>query len=106
MPARRILSAWFPHLGAERLLRHRPDLAEGPFAVADEQGQAQVLSSVSPLAAQIGLYPGQPLRDAHAISAQLVTHARQPAPRPGFLPRLPAGPKGSPLGSRRSLPMR
>ncbi|WP_294621246.1 DNA polymerase Y family protein [uncultured Roseovarius sp.] len=88
MPARRILSAWFPHLGAERLLRHRPDLAEGPFAVADERGQAQVLSSVSPRAARLGLYPGQPLRDAHAISAQLVTHARQPRAEAGFLTAL------------------
>ncbi|HKK85542.1 MAG TPA: DNA polymerase Y family protein, partial [Roseovarius sp.] len=88
MPARRILSAWFPHLGAERLLRHRPDLAEMPFAVADDDGQAQRLSSVSPMAAQIGLYPGQPLRDAHAISAQLVTHARHPRAEAGFLTAL------------------
>jgi protein ImuB len=88
MPARRILSTWFPHLGAERLLRHRPDLYDTPFAVAHDEGQAQVLCSVSPRAAQVGLYAGQPLRDAHAISAQLITHARQPRAEAGFLTAL------------------
>ena len=61
MPARRILSIWFPRLGAERLMRRRG--LSGPFAVVAERGQRQVLVSLSPEAEAAGLFPGQP----HAV---------------------------------------
>lgn len=85
MPSRRILSVWFPRLGAERILRRRPDLAEGPFAVVRETGQMQVLSSLCPRAAAAGLSPDQPLRDAHAICANLVTEPQNPQAEARFL---------------------
>jgi len=64
MPARRILSVWFPRLGAERLLRRRGDAGARPFAVVADDGQRQVLSSLSPEAEAAGLTQGQPLREA------------------------------------------
>ncbi|MDA7426533.1 Y-family DNA polymerase [Thalassococcus lentus] len=76
MPHRRILSLWFPRLGAERLIRVEPHLGDVPFAIMEEQGPAQVLSSVSEAAAKLGLYSGQPLRDAHAQCADLITRPR------------------------------
>ncbi len=85
MPHRRILSLWFPRLGAERLLRAEPHLAEHPFAVVQEQGPAQVLSSLSVAASKAGLRRGQPLRDAHAMCADLVTRPSVPHREEAFL---------------------
>jgi protein ImuB len=76
MPDRRILSLWFPRLGAERLIRAEPHLAEAPFATVDEDGPAQVLGALSLAASEAGLYPGQPLRDAFAMCADLLTRPR------------------------------
>ncbi|MCC1491269.1 DNA polymerase Y family protein [Cognatishimia sp. F0-27] len=76
MPHRRILSLWFPRLGAERLIRIDPLLGERPFAVVDSDGPAQTLSSLSRAASAAGLTLGQPLRDAHALCADLVTRPR------------------------------
>ncbi|MFW2544570.1 DNA polymerase Y family protein [Primorskyibacter sp. 2E107] len=75
MPHRRILSLWFPRLGAERLIRAEPWLADMPFVTVAEEGPAQVVSSLSQKATEAGLYRGQPLRDAHAMCADLVTRA-------------------------------
>ena len=47
MTQRRFLSLWFPRLGAERFLRLENDLADLPFAILQESGQAQRLSSLS-----------------------------------------------------------
>ncbi|MFP7672048.1 DUF6504 family protein [Marivita sp. S0852] len=85
MPNRRILSIWFPRLAAERHMRRDPNLAEVPFAVVKDVGQAQVLASLSGLAQAAGLYEGQPLRDAHAMCADLLTRLSNPHAEAAFL---------------------
>jgi len=82
---RRVLSIWFPRLAAERHIRHDPNLGTVPFAVVRDSGQAQVLASLSPLAQAAGLYAGQPLRDAHAMSADLLTRVSTPHAEAAFL---------------------
>ena len=62
---RRLLSLWFPRLGAERLLRQaraEAALHEVPFAVVEDISNSQILSSVSARASEVGIYKGQPLR--------------------------------------------
>ena len=73
MKHRRILSLWFPRLGAERCLRLARGLPPVPFAVVGDVKNAQVLVSLSRLAEEAGLTPGQPLRDAHAMCPGLET---------------------------------
>ncbi|MFP7569731.1 Y-family DNA polymerase [Marivita sp. S2033] len=85
MRNRRILSIWFPRLAAERHIRRDPNLGEVPFAVVKDVGQAQVLASLSVAAQAIGLYEGQPLRDAHAMSADLLTRLSNPHAEAAFL---------------------
>lgn len=85
MPHRRIVSLWFPRLGAERLLRTEPHLADIPFAVVREEGPAQLLSSLSLAASKAGLRRDQPLRDAHAMCADLVTRPSVAHQEAGFL---------------------
>ncbi len=88
MPTRRILSVWFPRLGADRLLRRLGDLQGAPFAVLEEVGQMQTLSALCPLAEAAGLRVGQPARDAHAMCASLVTRLRNPHAEAAFLEAL------------------
>lgn len=88
MPERRILSLWFPRLGAERLLRRLALPGDAPFAVVRETGQMQVLDSLSQPAEAAGLRVGQPLRDAHAMCATLVTRAQTPQAEAAFLEAL------------------
>ena len=88
MPARRILSLWFPRLAAERWLRAEPWLAERPFAVVGEAQGAQVIASPGLVAAQAGLHPGQPLRDAHAMCAGLITRPQDDHRDEAFLTAL------------------
>jgi len=88
MPARRILSVWFPRFGAERLLRRLGVAQDAPFAVVREDGQAQVLSSLSRGAEVAGLRPGQPLRDAHAVCGHLVTRPQDRQAEAAFLDAL------------------
>ena len=88
MPARRILSVWFPRLGAERLMRHQGLAADMPFAVVGEREQKQVLSSLSRGAEVAGLWRGQPLRDAQAICGHLVTRPRNLQAEAAFLDAL------------------
>lgn len=88
MPERRILSIWFPRLGAERLLRRLDLPGDAPFAVLRDTGQMQVLSSLSSAAEKAGLRPGQPLRDAHAICAALLTRVQNPQAEAAFLDAL------------------
>ncbi|MEI4234587.1 Y-family DNA polymerase [Roseovarius sp. D22-M7] len=85
MPPRRILSVWFPRLGAERLLRRRFDAGQRPFAVVADDGQRQVLSSLSSAAEAAGLVVGQPLREAHALCPDLATQVQHRAAEAGFL---------------------
>ena len=85
---RRILSLWFPRLGAERLIRRAPQMAGQPLAVIEEVGNAQTVASLSGAAQAQGLYVGQPARDAHAMCPGLLTHARSPAAEERFLASL------------------
>ena len=85
MSKRRILSLWFPRLGAERLIRLDPGLLGGPVAVIRDQGNMQVLSSLSAEAEAEGLRPGQPLRDALAMCPNLLTRLSNPQAEAAFL---------------------
>lgn len=76
MPPRRILSLWFPRLGAERLMRQRRGLPAQAFAVVIEQANLQTLWSLNAEAEAEGLRQGQPLRDARAMCPELLTHLR------------------------------
>jgi len=71
---RRILSVWFPRMGAERLLRKARGAVTGPLAVVSETGNMQVLCSLSAEAEAAGVRLGQPLRDALAMCPHLATH--------------------------------
>ena len=73
MPARRILSLWFPRLAAERAVRQGGVLPGVPFAIVGEDKNAQVLTSLTAEAEAAGLTPGQPLRDARAMCPTLLT---------------------------------
>lgn len=90
MPAarRRILSLWFPRMGADRLLRQMRGDPAMPFAVVATQGAAQMLHSLSAGASAAGLVRGQPLRDALAMCPDLVTRLRNPQAEAGFLTSL------------------
>lgn len=70
---RRVLSIWFPHLGAERLLRtHRGRITQ-PFAVVTETHNLLTLYSLSDQANSKGLTIGQNLSDARALCPDLMT---------------------------------
>ncbi|PZX15028.1 protein ImuB [Palleronia aestuarii] len=82
---RRILSLWFPRMGAERLMRRigfEPDL---PFAVIAEEANTQTLSALSPGAEALGLHVGLGLRDALARCPNLVTRTRNDRAEMAFL---------------------
>ncbi len=66
-------------------MRQSPQLAGEPLAVVDAMGNAQVISSVSQAAQDLGLYPGQPVRDAHAMCDKLVTRHRSALAEAQFL---------------------
>ena len=103
MSDRRILSLWFPRLGAERLLRR--GAAAGPLAEVEERGNMRLLASLSDEAEAAGLSLGQPLRDALAMCPGLATQARNERAEADFLLVLRrwAGkfPPGSPIIRRR-----
>jgi protein ImuB len=88
MPARRILSLWFPRLAAERLLRSARGTVELPFAVVRDSGSMQVLSSLSAAASEAGLVVDQPLRDALAMCPDLMTRLTNPQAEAAFLAAL------------------
>ncbi|WP_170510002.1 Y-family DNA polymerase, partial [Ruegeria arenilitoris] len=88
MPKRRILSLWFPRLGAERLIRAARGLHTGPLAVVAEQSNMQVITSLNTDAQAAGLRVGQPVRDAHAMCAALVTRPRNAPAEAAFLTAL------------------
>lgn len=88
MANRRILSLWFPRLGAERALRMRPLASLEPFAVVGDRNGAQVLASLNALAERAGLARGQPLRDASAMCPGLVTVPDDPLGAASFLTAL------------------
>ncbi len=88
MPKRRILSLWFPRLGAERLVRAARGLHDGPLAVVAEQSNMQVVTSLNTQAQAAGLRVGQPVRDAHAMCASLITRPRNAPAEAAFLTAL------------------
>lgn len=85
MPNRRILSLWFPRLGAERLIRMERGLFDAPLAVLRDTGQMQVIVSMNAAAEAEGLEPGQPLRDAQAVCPHLVTRLQNAPAEAAFL---------------------
>jgi protein ImuB len=78
MPARRVLSLWFPRLEAERVARAEPQLARGPLAVVGEARGALVLTSLDAAAEAEGLRRGMALGDARAICPGLLTRPHEP----------------------------
>ncbi|WP_372887106.1 DNA polymerase Y family protein [Shimia sp.] len=88
MSNRRILSLWFPRLGAERLIRAEPDLWGQPLAVLRDSGQMQLVSSLSPEASAAGVHLGQPHRDAQALCPGLLTRLQNPQAEAAFLATL------------------
>jgi len=85
MPHRRILSLWFPRLGAERILRLERPPEDAPFAVVADLGNAQVLSSLNVAASRAGLRRDQPLADANAMCPALLTRWQNPRAEAAFL---------------------
>lgn len=85
MSNRRILSIWFPRLGAERLIRQVPTLWDVPLAVVAEQGNMQTVASLNVVASMAGVRAGQPVRDAHAVCAGLITKAQDRTAEAAFL---------------------
>ncbi|MBJ3763270.1 DNA polymerase Y family protein [Maribius pontilimi] len=85
MPHRRILSLWFPRLGAERLLRLERPVEDAPFAVVADRGQMQVLSSLNRAASAAGLRRDQPLADAQAMCPGLITRWQNARAEEAFL---------------------
>jgi protein ImuB len=85
---RRILSLWFPRMGAERLLRHARMTEDLPFAVVRDTGQIKLISSLSITAESQGLSCGQSLRDAMAICPSLITKSQNPQLEAQFLTNL------------------
>ena len=85
MTDRRILSLWFPRMGADRLMRRDPQLHAVPLAVVEEQSNIQVLTSLNTAAQGFGLRSGQPVRDAHAMCEGLITRARSMQGEAAFL---------------------
>jgi protein ImuB len=83
--SRRILSIWFSRLSAERLMRIDPLLAEHPLAIVEEQSNLQAVYGLNAKAGALGLYPGQPVRDAHAMCPGLITRARMQVADERFL---------------------
>ncbi|MBB93163.1 MAG: DNA methylase [Rhodobacteraceae bacterium] len=88
MPKRRILSLWFPRLGAERLMRAARGTLDMPLAVVEDRGNMQLVSSVNAPAFAAGIRRGQPVRDAHAMCAGLLTRTRNVPAEAAFLTAL------------------
>lgn len=88
MQTRRILSLWFPRLGAERLLRLSRAPMDRPLAVTAASGNLQLLVSLTRAAEAAGLRPGQTLRDARALCPGLLTHPRNPQAEAALLAAL------------------
>ncbi|MFC3613270.1 Y-family DNA polymerase [Lutimaribacter marinistellae] len=88
MSKRRILSLWFPRLGAERVMRAERGLPPGPLAVVAELSNMQVITALNAEAAAEGLRVGQPVRDAHAMCGSLLTRPRNSPAEAAFLTAL------------------
>jgi len=88
MTHRRILSLWFPRLGAERLLRLGRRPPDEVLAVITSSGQGQAIASLTAAAEVRGLRVGMALADARAILPDLVTYPAHPRAETAFLAAL------------------
>ncbi len=88
MTHRRILSLWFPRLGAERLLRLGRRPPDDVLAVIAVSGQGQAIASLTAAAEARGLRVGMALADARAILPDLVTYPAHPRAETAFLAAL------------------
>jgi len=88
MTHRRILSLWFPRLGAERLLRLGRRPPDDALAVIAVSGQGQTVASLTAAAEARGLRVGMALADARAILPDLVTYPAHPRAEAAFLAAL------------------
>ncbi|KAF0676512.1 Y-family DNA polymerase [Profundibacterium mesophilum] len=88
MSHHRILSLWFPRMGAERLSRRARGTLDPPLAIVAERGNAHVLVSLSHSAQKAGLRRGQGLRDAQAICPELRVVQHDPQAEAAFLAAL------------------
>lgn len=70
---RRILSLWFPRLGAERVLRAEPELAEAALVTVTEAGNLRQLAATTMVAERAGLSRGQSLSEAAMLCPDLIT---------------------------------
>ena len=90
--SRRVVSLWFPRFATDRCrrkLRARPfrtqtgkpaptEHSGAPLVLAAPEGGAIRLSAVTLMAQKAGLFPGQTLADAHALSPELAVHDHDP----------------------------
>ena len=88
MNRQRMVSAWFPHLPAERMMRQFGDTSELPLVVVIRKSGAQLVLSASSSAQAFGARDGLPLQDALAICADLVVRSADEAADAAFLSRL------------------
>lgn len=72
-PRRRILSLWFPRLGADRVLRAEPALTEVPLVTVAETGNLRQVAATTVAAERLGLSRGQSLSEAMVLCPDLVT---------------------------------
>ena len=75
---RRILSLWFPRLGAERVVRAEPGLAEAPLVSVAELGNLRQIACTTAQAEARGLSRGQALSEAMAMCPDILTRAADP----------------------------
>jgi protein ImuB len=85
MSNRRILSIWFPHLAAERVLRNHRGALLHPLAIVAQHGNTLSLACLSPEASAEGLTIGQSLSDARAFCPNLLTAPQNPLQEAAFL---------------------
>ena len=72
-PRRRILSLWFPRLGADRVLRMEPALTDVPLVTVAETGNLRQVAATTIAAERLGLSRGQSLSEAMVLCPDLVT---------------------------------
>ena len=85
MPSRRVIATWFPHLGAERILRKTQHNPEEPLVVVAQKSQSEIITSISTFANHKGLFVGQSLRDANAICPRLFVQTQNSYAETQFL---------------------
>ena len=85
MPSRRVIATWFPHLGAERILRKTQHNPEKPLVVVAQKSQSEIITSISTFANRKGLFVGQSLRDANAICPRLFVQTQNSYAETQFL---------------------